>query len=333
MEKVNAVPGMQIASTGIYLPKKVLANDELEKMVDTSDEWITTRTGIKERRISAPGELTADLGAEAAKMAMKNAELSPKDIDLILVATISPDAIFPSVACSIQQRIAATHACAMDLQAACTGFIYGLVMVSGFIATGKYKNILLIGAERISAYIDWSDRNTCVLFGDGAGAVIIRPTEDKRSNLIAHHLGADGRAGDVLYLNNGRKDVYFGCDVETLPREGMVMSGQEVFKKAVIAMYHSATRTMKEAGCTVDDIKCVISHQANIRIINALSDRLKVPKEKRFINVQRYGNISAACIPVALHEAKDYYPLERGDKILLVAFGGGLTWGSAIIEW
>ncbi|MEM9400304.1 MAG: beta-ketoacyl-ACP synthase III [Verrucomicrobiota bacterium] len=331
MEKL-AVPGIRIASTGIYLPEKILTNKDLETMVDTNDEWIISRTGIKERHIAAEGQLASDMGAEAAKQAIANANLTPEDIDLILVATITPDAIFPSTACFVQKKIGATKAAAMDIQAACTGFLYGLIGVQGYIATGMYKNVLLIGAERISSVIDWTDRNTCVLFGDGAGAVVIQPTYET-PGILASRLGADGNASDILYLHNGRKDICFGIDSETLPRDAMNMSGQEVFKKAVTEMGASAQHSLEVAGCTIEDITCVISHQANIRIIKALCDRLKVPQEKRFINIDRYGNISAACIPIAMHEAKEHYNLQRGDKILLVAFGGGLTWGSCVLEW
>lgn len=325
------ISGIRIVSTGIHLPEKVLTNQELEAMVETSDDWIISRTGIKERRIANNGTATSDLGAKAALQAIKNAKIKASDIDLILVATITPDATFPSTACFIQDKIKAHNAAALDIQAACSGFLYGLVLSYGFTLSGQYRNILLIGAERLSSIIDWTDRNTCVLFGDGAGAAIIQPNYQSKG-LLASNLGAKGSHHKLLYLDNGLREANFQNREATLPRGFLRMTGPEVFKHAVNAMYHSCLKTLKDADCTVEDLRCVISHQANIRIIDALRQRLKVPEEKCFINVERYGNISAACIPIALHEAKDEYLLQPGDKILLVAFGGGLTWGSCLVQ-
>jgi 3-oxoacyl-[acyl-carrier-protein] synthase-3 len=322
---------MIIAGTGKYLPEKILTNADLEKLVDTTDEWIMTRTGIRERRIASESETSASMGAGAAQKALEEAGVAAEDVDLIITATVTPDATFPSTACHIQRRIGASKAAAFDLQAACSGFLYGLVVAEQFLKTGFYRNILVIGAEKLSSIINWDDRSTCVLFGDGAGAVLVQPSPGD-SKLLAADLGANGSYHDILYLLNGQT----GGPNGEKPGEGpyhMTMAGQETFKQAVTAMTQSCHKVLKQTGLTADDIRCAIPHQANIRIINALGDRLKVPTEKRFINVERYGNVSAACIPIALDEAKSHYPLKAGDKILLVAFGGGLTWASAILEW
>ncbi|MGF1678127.1 MAG: beta-ketoacyl-ACP synthase III [Candidatus Methylacidiphilales bacterium] len=322
---------MKIVGTGKYTPEHILTNADLEKKVDTSDEWIVTRTGIRERRIASERETSSFMGARAAEKALLEAGVSAAEVDLILVATVTPDATFPSTACYIQNEIGAKNAAAMDLQAACSGFLYGLVLASQFLTNGKYKNILVIGTEKLSSIIDWSDRNTCVLFGDGAGAALVQPARDG-SKLLSYDLGADGTLHEILYLMNG----HTRGPRDEAPLEGphyMMMQGQEVFKKAVNAMYGSAFKVLGEAGLTAADIKCVIPHQANIRIIDAICDRLELPTEKRFINVQRYGNVSAACIPIALDEARSHYDLQPGDKILLVAFGGGLTWAAAVLEW
>lgn len=322
---------MIIAGTGKFLPEKILSNADLEKLVDTSDEWIFSRTGIRERRIASEQQSSANMGAEAAKQALAEAGTAPEDVDLIITATVTPDAIFPSTACHIQRLIGARRAAAFDLQAACSGFLYAIVVAEQFLKTGLYRNILVIGAEKLSSIINWEDRSTCVLFGDGAGAVLVQPSPGK-SKLLAADLGADGTYHEILYLLNGQTG---GPNGEP-PGEGpyyMTMAGQETFKQAVTAMTQSCNKVMAEAGLTTDDLRCAIPHQANIRIINALGDRLNVPPDKRFINVDRYGNVSAACIPVALCEAKEHYQFQPGDKILLVAFGGGLTWASAILEW
>jgi len=323
---------MRIAAVGKYLPEKVLTNADLEKMVETTDEWIVTRTGIKERRVASAAESSAEMGARAARAALDKAGLVPADIDLILVASVTPDATFPSTACYIQHKLGAGKCAALDVQAACSGFLYGLVVASQFIATGAYKNILVIGAERLSSIVDWKDRGTCVLFGDGAGAAVVQPRADGKNGMLAFDLGANGGLHDILYLMNGRTTGPNGND----PKEGphyMKMSGQDVFKQAVTEMGRSARKVLEEAGLAPADLACAIPHQANIRIIDALQERLEIPREKCFINVQRYGNISAACIPVALEEAETHYPLQRGDKVLLVAFGGGLVWASCVLEW
>lgn len=325
-------PSLKIASTGMYLPERVLSNAELEKLVDTSDEWILSRTGISERRIANKDELASDMGAEAAKEALEKGGVSPEDVDLIMVATITPDATFPATACILQDKIGAVNAAAFDLQAACTGFVYGMTLANALITSGTYRNILLIGAERLSSIVDWTDRNTCVLFGDGAGAALLQAS-DGESRLLASDLGANGKFGEILFLNNGRKPHTFQSTDREMPRDFLNMTGREVFKKAVTAMVQSCDKTLEKAGLSVDDIRCVVSHQANIRIIEALRERLKVPKEKCFVNVNRYGNISAACIPIALNEAQEEMDLRRGDAILMVAFGGGLTWGSAVVKW
>ncbi|MEM1158506.1 MAG: beta-ketoacyl-ACP synthase III [Verrucomicrobiota bacterium] len=321
---------MKVVGTGKYLPERIMTNAELEKMVDTSDEWIVSRTGIEERRIAAENESSSSMGTEAARQALQEAGLEPTELDLILLATVTPDAVFPSTACYIQNELGARNAAAFDIQAACSGFLFSLVTAEQYLQSGKYKNILVVGSEKLSSVVDWTDRNTCVLFGDGAGAVVVQPSQGQ-SKLRAYNLGASGAQHSILYLLNGNTSGPRLAD--KAGPHFMVMEGQDVFKKAVTAMCRSAMKVMKEAGITADDLTCVIPHQANIRIIDAIADRLGVPAEKRFINVQKYGNISSACIPVALSEARDYYGLKSGDKILLVAFGGGLTWAAAVLEW
>ncbi|MFZ5806866.1 MAG: beta-ketoacyl-ACP synthase III [Verrucomicrobiota bacterium] len=326
----NSTIHSRIAATGIYLPEKILTNAELERMVETSDEWIVTRTGIRERRIAAANETTSDMAAQAALNAIQRARITPKDVDMIIVATVTPDTFFPSTACHVQRKIGATRAAAFDISAACSGFLYGVIMADHFIRAGTYKNILVIGAEKLSSVVDWKDRNTCVLFGDGAGAALIQESKDGKG-ILAHNMGSNGEYHQMLYMNNiqNRNE-----QMQTqLPAQYIQMSGKEVFKQAVNAMAGAANDVIGKAGCTMADLRCVVTHQANIRIIECLADKLKIPKDKCFINVHKYGNISAACIPIALREAEDFYPLKRGDKILLVAFGGGLTWAATLLEW
>jgi len=324
--------GLVVAGTGVYLPARALTNQDLEKLVETSDEWIMTRTGIKERRIASEKETSTFMGVAAARQALTNAKIKATDLDLILTATVTPDSMFPSSACRISAEIGATGCPAFDLQAACSGFLYALIVANQFLRNGAAKNILIIGTERLSSVVDWRDRNTCVLFGDGAGAVVVRQ-ETGRKGILAFDWGADGASSELLHLKN---PMARGRAIEppAPPHpDCIVMAGKEIFKQAVTAMADSSRRTMERAGVKLEDIACVISHQANIRIIDALVEKLKFPRDRCFANVQRYGNMSAACIPVALHEAGPEMKLKRGDKVLLVAFGGGLTWASAILEW
>jgi len=320
-----------ITGIGMYVPKRVLTNEDLEKMVETSDEWITTRTGIKKRRIVQPGTPASKLAAEAAKKALANAKLKPKDIELIIVATITPDMPFPSTACFVQSKIGAKNAACFDLSAACTGFLYGLVAAKNFISSGMYKNALVIGVEVLSAVTDWNDRNTCVLFGDGAGAAVMQPV--KKGGIISSYLGADGDLANLLYLPGGGSR--YPASSETLKNRlhYIKMSGTEVFKSAVRLMTEAATRAVCDANLRCKDISLLIPHQANMRIINSVRQRIGLPAEKVFMNVEKYGNVSAASTIMALCEAVEQKRLKRGDVLVLVAFGGGFTWGSVVIKW
>ena len=324
--------GLQITGTGIYLPSRILTNQDLEKLVDTSDEWIFSRTGIRERRIASETETSTWMGVQAAQQALAQAKIQASDLDLILVATVTPDSFFPSAACRISAELGATGCPAFDLQAACSGFVYGMIVAEQFLRTGAARNVLIVGTERLSAVVDWRDRNTCVLFGDGAGAVVLQQNEASRG-ILAFDWGADGASADLLHLHNPQSRGLATKPPAPLAPDCIVMAGKEIFKQAVNAMADSALRTLQKAGVNLGDVRCVISHQANIRIIDALVDKLKFPRERCFANVHRYGNMSAACIPVALHEAGSEMQLQKGDKVLLVAFGGGLTWASALLEW
>jgi len=311
--------GIKIASTGSYLPDRVLTNFELERMVETSDEWITTRTGIRERRISE-GETTSDMATEAALKALENS--SPEDVELIVVATATPDAFFPSTACKVQAKIENKKAVAFDVSAACTGFIYGLYVADSIMRSKGVDRALVIGAERFSKIVNWEDRTTCILFGDGAGAVYLQSSDEE--GILAFDLGADGSYGELLAAPS------VGSNEE--PPHYVRMKGNEVFKVAVRTMVDSAKRVLEKAGLTPDDVSLLIPHQANLRIINAIAQRLELPEEKIFVNLDRYGNTSAASIPIALDEAIRSGRLKRGDVALLVAFGGGFTWGSCLIK-
>jgi 3-oxoacyl-[acyl-carrier-protein] synthase-3 len=306
-----------IVGTGAWLPEGILTNADLEKKVETTDEWIVSRTGIRERRIAAENETTSDMGARAATQAIANAGLKPENVDLIIVATSTPDTIYPSTACRIQHKIGAGRAAAFDISAACSGFLYALAVAEQFIASHVYETVLVIGTEKNSSVIDWTDRNTCVLFGDGAGAVVIQNRENSHG-ILATDMGADGAQTDIL----------------SLPAHGHIqMSGKEVYRYAVNAMIESAERCLTRSGLRLDEITCVIPHQANLRIISSIADKLAISLDRFHINLDRYGNMSAACIPVALHEASQNGKIKAGDHLLLVAFGGGLTWASAVLEW
>jgi 3-oxoacyl-[acyl-carrier-protein] synthase-3 len=320
-----------IIGIGSYVPDKVLSNFDLEKMVDTSDEWIKTRTGISFRRIGPENACTSDLGVEAAKRALENAKLSPEDVDLIIVASASPDMIFPSTACIIQSKIGAVNAAAFDIQAGCTGFVYALTSAVQFIGTGLYKNILVIGAEMLSRITDWKDRNTCVLFGDGAGAAVVSEVEE--GGILSSVLGADGTGADLLALPAGGSKEPANPDTITNRRHYINMNGNEVFKFAVRILEEAARKAAEKANLTIEDVDFIIPHQANIRIIDAAIKRLKFPREQVVVNLDKYGNMSSASIPVALDEAYRDKKIKKGDKLILVGFGAGLTWGANLLEW
>ncbi|ALF09824.1 beta-ketoacyl-ACP synthase III [Parageobacillus thermoglucosidasius] len=307
--------GAGILGIGRYLPEKVLTNFDLEKMMDTSDEWIRSRTGIEERRIAADDIDTSDMAYFAAKKALDDAGISAKDIDLILVATVTPDKSFPSVACMLQERLGAAKAAALDISAACAGFIYGMVTASQFIDNGVYRYILVVGAEKLSKITDWNDRNTAVLFGDGAGAVVMGPVFKGRG-ILSFELGADGTGGKHLY-----KDEY------------IVMNGREVFKFAVRQMGESCINVLEKAGLSKNDVDFLIPHQANIRIVEAARQRLELPEEKMSTTVRKYGNTSAASIPISIVEELEAGKIKDDDLIIMVGFGGGLTWGAIALRW
>lgn len=304
-----------IVGMGRYLPEKILTNHDLEKMMDTSDEWIKTMTGIEERRIAADNENTSDMAFAAAQKAIKNAGITPEDIDLILVATVTPDSPFPSVACRIQERLGAKKAAAMDISAACAGFMYGIVTAKQFIESQVYKYVLVVGVEKLSKITDWNDRNTAVLFGDGAGAAIIGPVSENRG-ILSFELGADGTGAKHLY-----QDEY------------IIMNGREVFKFAVRQMGESCINVLEKAGLTKDDVDFLIPHQANIRIMEASRQRLELPVEKMSKTVNKYGNTSAASIPISMIEDVEAGRIKDDDLIVMVGFGGGLTWGAIAMRW
>lgn len=313
-----------------YLPSQILTNQDLEKMVDTTDEWILSRTGIKERRIANENEFTSTMGAEAAKLILKQVGISATDLDLILVATMSPDYLFPSTATLIQSTIGASHAGAMDIQAACSGFIYGLSIAKAFVESGMYQNILLISSEKMSALLDYNDRSTCVLFGDGASACVI---SNKKQGLKIDTicLGADGGAGEILILPaGGTKEPTSSHTIEQ-GKHTLKMSGPELYKHAVRRMASAAEECLKKSQLESEQISWIVPHQANLRIMDSIAKFLSIAPEKIYKTIHKYGNTSASSIPIALEELQKEHPLEKGNRILLVAFGAGLTWGSALL--
>lgn len=320
-----------IKGVGHAVPPRILTNAELERMVETDDEWIVQRTGIKERRITDAETATSDLALAAARMALDNAGVAPEDLDLIMVATVTPDHAFPATACLIQRELEAWGAAAFDLEAACTGFLYGLSIADQFIRTGTYRTILVIGAETLSKITDYTDRNTCILFGDGAGAAVLQAGDEP--GLMAVEIGADGRGGELLVLPAGGSRHPASAETVAGHQHFIQMAGREVFKFAVRIMEESSQRVLSKAGLTAGDIDLLVPHQANLRIIDSACKRLAVPLEKVFVNLDRYGNMSAASIPVALSEAASQGQIRTGDHILVVGFGGGLTWGAAVIKW
>jgi 3-oxoacyl-[acyl-carrier-protein] synthase-3 len=315
-----------IIGTGSYVPEKILTNADLEKMVETSDGWITDRTGIKERRVSSKEQATSDLAVEAAKRALASAKMDPKEIELIIVGTSSPDMLFPSTACIVQDKIGAINAAAFDASAACSGFNYALAAGASFIESGLYNNVMVIGADTLTKYLDWTDRNTCVLFGDGAGAVILRVSTDG-SGVLASHLGADGSGGKYLIMPGG------GSRDPEAKKRYIWMDGKEVYKFAVKVLPKSVKAVLDRSKLNASDISLLIPHQANIRIIDFALKILGLPKEKVYVNLHRYGNTSAASIPIALDEALKEEKIKKGDIVALAGFGAGLTYGANIIKW
>lgn len=304
-----------ILGIGRYVPEKVVTNHDLEKIMDTSDEWIRTRTGIQERRIADDTINTSHMAVEAAKKALENANVSGEEIDLILVATVTPDQSFPAVACVVQEAIGAKRAAAMDLGAACAGFMYGMITAQQFIETGAYKHVLVIGSDKLSKIVDWNDRNTAVLFGDGAGAVVMGAVSEGKG-ILSFELGADG---------SGRKHLY--------QEEYVMMNGREVFKFAVRQLGESCVRVLEKAGLTKEDVSFLVPHQANIRIMESARERLELPPEKMSMTIEKFGNTSASSIPIAIVEELQNGRIQDGDLIILVGFGGGLTWGAVALRW
>ncbi|MDO5396566.1 MAG: beta-ketoacyl-ACP synthase III [bacterium] len=320
----------KIVGLGHYIPEKVYDNAYMESIVDTNDEWITRRTGIKERRISGDSEYTSDMAAAAARMAIEDAGLAPEDIDLILLATVTPDYFTPSTACVVQGKIGAVNAMAFDYNAACSGFVVGLIIADQFIRSGAYKNVVVVAADVLSKATDYKDRATCVLFGDAAGAAVVSATEEK--GIISFDMGAEGTSYDSITSLAFRKDAEEIEKRISGRRETIWMAGQAVMKFAVKAMADSSQRALDRAGLTYDDIALVVPHQANYRIVDSAVKRMGISKDKIILTIQKYGNTSASCIPVALHEAVASGRVKKGDKIILVGFGGGLTYAACVLE-
>ena len=326
------MPTAMISGTGAYVPTRVLTNKELESVIDTTAEWIESRTGIRERRIASPEQATSDLSYPAAKQAIEAAGLQPADLDAIIVCTVTPDMLFPSTACIIQGQLGAHNAIAFDLGAACTGFVYGLQLAKQAIESGSWRHVLIVGAETLSRIVNWQDRNTCVLFGDGAGAAVVS-ADGKGPRILGVHLGADGTAGDVLTLPAGGSRLPASLESVNGRRHYVHMNGQEVYKFAVRIVEEACGQLLAKLGLGFEAVDYYIPHQANLRIIEGFAKRLKLSPEKIAVNLDRYGNMSSASIPVALHEEFGAVRLRTGDKVMLVGFGGGLTWGSCLLEW
>ncbi len=321
-----------IIGWGKYAPPKVLTNDELARMVDTSDGWIRERTGIGERRIASPKESTAMMAVHAAREAVETANIDPHDIDLIIVATATPEYPFPATACLVQSAIGADRAGAFDLEAGCSGFVYGLSSAAAIIQGGLYNTVLVIGAETLSRILDWKDRATCVLFGDGAGAVILRAS-DQSGGVLASVLGSDGSGGELLMVPGGGSRNPSGPETVTSGMHYVKMNGREVYRFATRVMAQASRQVAQKAGWSLDQIDLFIPHQANMRIIDSAAKALKIPSERVFVNLERYGNTSAASIPIALCEAVDQGRIKPGDRVLMVGFGAGLTWAACALTW
>lgn len=332
MEKPTLIP-VAIAGTGSYVPERVLTNADLENMMDTSDEWIRERTGIRERRIAAEGEFTSHMATHAAQRALENAGMTAAELDLIIMATITPDTPTPAASCYLQRNLEAVNAVAFDISAACSGFMYAMKLASTFIGSGVYKNVLIVAAEKLSNVVNWEDRSTCVLFGDGAGAAILRPALEGEGEILATDMGTDGTQLNLIAIPGGGSAMPITENNAHERLATLAMRGNETFRHAVTRMKASANSVIAKAGLKSEDIKLIIPHQANLRIIDAISSRLDIPSDRVFVNIQKYGNTSAAAVAIALDEAHREGRFERGDNIILVVFGAGLTWASAAIKW
>ncbi|HEV8481241.1 MAG TPA: beta-ketoacyl-ACP synthase III [Candidatus Eisenbacteria bacterium] len=324
--------GCTLAGTGSKVPERVLTNADLERMVDTSDEWIVTRTGIRERRISDPGVAVTDLALPAAQDALEMAGVSAADLDIIIVATVTPDRILPSASCTLQERLGASHAAAFDLNAACSGFVYGVSVGSGMIAAGMAETVLVIGAETLSKIVDYEDRGTCVLFGDGAGAAVLRPS-DPGHGILATRIRSDGTQGHVLEIPAGGSRMPASHATVDAHGHFIKMKGNELFKFSVRAMETVTRQAVEDAGVSLEQVRFLVPHQANLRIISAVAERLGVGEDRLVLNIDRFGNTSAASIPISLDELLRSGRVMPGDIIGLVAFGGGVTWGAIVLEW
>lgn len=324
----------RVAGTGRYVPEKVLTNADLEKIVDTSDEWIVKRTGIQERRIAAEDQSTSDLALEAARVALDKAGLAPEELDAIILATLTPDTYCPAGACYVQNLLGATNASAFDLSAACTGFVYGITVGSSLVRAGVHKNVLVLGAETLSRFIDYADRNTCILFGDGAGAAVLsRAEEGSESRLLDHYLRSDGGGTDLIIMPGGGARRPSTHDTVDAKMHFLSMQGNDVFKFATKSMQTLVETAIERNGLSMDDLDLIVPHQVNSRIIDTVLRKVAIPREKIYLNLQRYGNTSAASVPMALHEAVEEGRVKPGSLVLLVAFGAGLTWGYNLVRW
>lgn len=321
-----------ILGTGSYLPENKVTNFDMEKIVDTSDEWIRTRTGIGARHFAADGEATSDMAAKAAEKALEAAGITAEEIDLIIVGTCTPDMLLPATACLVQAKLGVSGCAAFDLETACSGFVYGMEIARNFIATGTYNKVLVIGAEKLSSILDFEDRTTCVLFGDGAGAAVLGPVEDGKG-ILSSELGANGSKGMVLKVDAGGSRIPATEETVAEKLHYLSMDGSEVFKFAVRIMGSSSMNVIEKAGLSLEDIDFLVPHQANMRIISSAAKKLKLPMERVQVNLDEYGNMSAASIPVALDEALRSGKIKEGDKTVLVGFGGGLTWGACVVQW
>jgi 3-oxoacyl-[acyl-carrier-protein] synthase-3 len=322
-----------IVGTGSQVPERVLTNADLEKMVDTSDQWITERTGMKERRIAAPGEAASDLAVAACEKALAEAKVKPEELDLIVVGTVTGDMPFPSTACILQQRLGATHAAAFDVSAGCTGFIYGLSVARQFVATGDYRTVLVVGVEVLSKVTDWTDRSTCILFGDGAGAAVLKASSKPDHGILATYMAANGEGGQHLYMPAGGSRQPATVDSVQQRLHTCKMNGNAIFKVAVRGMADAVRRLLQQTDLGIDDVSLLIPHQANLRIIEATTKLLKFPSERVFINIAKYGNTSSASTIIALDEARRAGLVHPGDVVMLIAFGAGLTWGGVLIRF